>query len=143
MTYQLPAAVKQAERLLLEVETAVRRWTRYHKYTHGAELRSRAFNVAQLAHRAWNDRENRAEWIRRLAFGIDDLKLTLQLAKQLEAFVSFAQFENLARIASELGRQCGGWQKQQRVRGQNDSTPQALSQRVKTLSARGASPEAC
>jgi hypothetical protein len=79
----------------------------------------------------------------RLALGVDDLKLTLQLAQQVKAFVSFEQFELLARTAAELGRQCGGWLKRQRENGQNDSTSKASGQRAEKLSSRDASPEAC
>jgi hypothetical protein len=53
MSYALPPIVKAAERLLLEIEQAVRRFPRYHKYTHGTRLRDQAMAVTQLAHRAW------------------------------------------------------------------------------------------
>lgn len=39
MSFSLPPIVKAAERLLLEIELAVRRFPRYHKYTHGTHLR--------------------------------------------------------------------------------------------------------
>lgn len=142
MGFNFPPIVKQAERLLLEIEQAVRRWPRYHKYAHGARLRDQAMEVAQLAHRAWRDRERQAEWTTKLAFAIDDLKLSMQLGKQIEAFISFNQFEALARLASDLGRQCGGWRKQQHLKGQNGTEPRAPSQSATILSSRTASLEA-
>ena len=42
MSFSLPPIVKAAERLLLEIEQAVRRFPRYHKYTHGTRLREQA-----------------------------------------------------------------------------------------------------
>lgn len=124
--------------MLIEIETAVRQFPRFHKYAVGADLRTDARRVTRLAHRAWRDQGRRREWVNRLVFGVDDLKLSLQIAKRLQAFTSFAQFEALARLAFDLGRQCGGWQKQQ---GQNR---QAASPggRAQTLSARDASTEA-
>jgi len=142
MAFDLPPIAKVAERLLLEIETAVRHFPRYHKYTFGSDLRRQAMNVARLTHRAWRDRKGQDQWISKLAFAIDDLKLSLQLGKQIEAFTSFRQFEMLARIAADLGRQCGGWLKQRQLNGQNGSTESTSTQRPKTLSARAASPEA-
>lgn len=141
MAFELPPIVKLAERLLLEIERAVRRFPRYHKYAHGTDLRQQAMKVAKLAHRAWRDRQRRSDWTSRLNFAIDDLKLSLQLCKQVEAFVSFEQFEAIARVAADLGKQCGGWQKQQQSKGQNASARDARAQRPKTLSTRTASHE--
>jgi hypothetical protein len=142
MPFELPPIVKQAERLMLEIEIAVRNFPRYHKYAVGAELREQARLVVRLTHRAWRDRARQADWLSRLAFGVDDLKLSLQLAKQVQAFKSFAQFEMIARIAAELGRQCGGWIKQQHSKRQNGRGSDARAQRPQILSSRDASPEA-
>lgn len=143
MSFSLPPIVKAAERLLLEIEQAVRRFPRYHKYTHGTQLREQAMAIARLAHRAWRDQANRAMWTTKLIWAVDDLKLSLQLGKQIEAFVSFAQFEMLARLCSDLGKQCGGWRKQQHRDSQNARTGTTPSQRAEILSsqaARGANP---
>lgn len=111
MTHEAPQIVQLAERVLLEIEAAVCGFPRYHKYAIGAELRNEARAVARAAHRAWRDRDDKAERIRELAVAIDNLKLSLQIAQRLQAFKSFAQFEAISRIVSDLGRQCGGWQK--------------------------------
>lgn len=142
MAFEIPPIARVAERLLKEVEETVRRFPRYHKYTFGSDLRREAMHVARLTHRAWRDHDQQTHWLRRLAFAIDDLKLSLQLGKQIEAFASFRQFEMLARIAADLGRQCGGWLKQRQLNGQNGSTAKPSSQRPETLSARAASSEA-
>jgi hypothetical protein len=142
MTPAAPPIVQLAARVLLELEEIVRGFPRYHKYAVGAELRLHARTVSRCAHRAWRDQGYRAQWVRRLVFAVDDLKFTIQLAKDVRAFKSFAQFESLVRIVSDLGRQCGGWQKQlRRSYGQNRAGS-AQPGRAEILSARSASPEA-
>jgi len=140
MTHEAPAIVKCAERVLVEMEQVVRGFARYHKYSIGADLRASTSKVARLAHRAWRDHAHRADWISRLNFAIDDLKLSLQVAKRIEAFRSFAQFEAIIRLVSDLGRQCGGWQRKH-PKGQNDQAAMP-GQRAQILSARDASQEA-
>jgi hypothetical protein len=140
MPHEAPTVVKLAERLLVEIEQAVRRFPRYHKYAVGAELRAQMRDVVRCANRAWRDMQGRDRWLSQLSYAVDDLKLSLQLAKQVQAFTSFKQFEALARLVSDLGRQCGGWCKQHSS-GQNRraSSP---GERAQILSSRAASSEA-
>jgi uncharacterized membrane-anchored protein YjiN (DUF445 family) len=140
MSIDAPPIVKLTETVLVEVELAVRSFPRYHKYSVGADLRRDAREVARAAIRAWRDHEHRGDRLGELAAAIDDLKLTLQLAQRVEAFKSFKQFEALARTISNLGRQCGGWQRKH-LKGQN-RTATTPAGRAQTLSARGASNEA-
>ena len=93
---------RDANRLLLSVERVVRRFPRYHKYTLGSELRQQAMLICRLIHRV-------CRWLLRLVRAIDDLKLQLQLAKALALFQHFAEFEQLAGLAVEVGKQSGGW----------------------------------
>ncbi len=138
MSFSLPPIVKQAERLLVEIEQAVRCWPRYHKYAHGAVLRAKAMEVAELVHRAVRDRARKREWTQQLVWAIDALKLCLQLGSQIRAFASFKQFELLAKLAHDLGRQAGGWLKQQTPTGQNAASS-ATPQRAQILSTCAAS----
>src|SRR5690348_11086663 len=63
MTFEAPPIVKLAERLLVEIEQTVCRFTRYHKYTTGTQLRRRAWAALPLCAKistyakafAWND----------------------------------------------------------------------------------------
>src|SRR6185437_6638431 len=120
MSFSLPPIVKLAERLLVDIEQAVRRFARFHKYSFGADLRAQAMKVARLAHRAWRDRARQAEWVGQLVWAVDDLKLSMQLGSR----------------AADLGRQTGGWHRQlhpnvqngpHRIAGQRD---QILSSRA-------------
>ncbi len=140
MPFALPPIVKLAERLMLEVERAVRAFPRYHKYSLGQELRQQCREVVRLCYRAWRDRDEQPTTLRALVEGIDEIKLSLQLGSQLKAFRSFAEFEALLRVALDLGRQAGGWHKQvlSHLKGQNPEadTPR---ERAHTLSTRSAS----
>jgi len=106
----LPSIYRDAQRLVVLSEQAVRGFARYHKYTLGAELRTQAYSILRAVHAAWFDRAFALlERLQSLAACIDQYKISLQIAKQIEAFTSFAQFEGLAASAVLLGKQCGGW----------------------------------
>lgn len=99
MTFDLPPIAKLARRLLLDIEQAVRRFPRYHKYALGTDLREQAMHVARLCHRAWRDRSRQLYWTDQLVWAIDEIKLSLQLGSELHAFHSFRQFEQLMELA--------------------------------------------
>lgn len=107
---------RDAQRMLLEVEQAVRAFPRYHKYSLGTELRRQAMDVNRLVARAAQEHDpaRRAALVERLVWTVEDLKMSVQLAKELEAFASFAQFQRLAEQAVALGKQSGGWWKRAR-----------------------------
>ncbi len=141
MAYNLPAIVKQAERLMADIEIAVAHFPRKHRYTVGTDLRTQAMTVACLTHKAWRNTTQRSVRIAELSEAIDDLKLRMQLAQQIHAFASFQQFEALGRLVTDLGRQCGGWQKRRNTSGQNGAAPASV-QRSPILSSHAASTEA-
>ena len=138
MTFSLPPAVRLAEGLARDIEQAVARFARSYRYTFGARLRQCAWTVLTTANRAARDRVQQAQWLDQLVWEVDELKLALQVGKQLRVFASFGQFEALARSAAALGRQVGGWHKQQHPQGQN-ARARAPGQRAKTLSTCAAS----
>lgn len=118
---------RDANLLLLAVEQAVRRFPRYHKYALGADLRRQAMTVCRCIVRAAtapNDVRERA--VERLALAVEDLKLSIQLAKELQAFASFAEFARLAELAVAVGKQSGGWRKSARARARPEVLPDAV-----------------
>jgi hypothetical protein len=142
MSFDLPPIVKLSERLLVEIEQTVRGFPRYHKYAIGKDLREQAMQVARLCNRAWRERAHQLRWTVQLVWAIDELKLSLQLGSQVHAFKSFNQFEKLIRLAEDLGRQAGGWKRQQQhPKGQN-STREVVAERAQILSTRAASASA-
>lgn len=102
---------RDANRLLLAIEQAVRPFPRYHKYTLGTDLRRQAMRVCRLILRASNKGEDQAERVARVVDAVDDLKLQIQLGKELQAFQGFGQFQAVAELAVAVGKQSGGWRK--------------------------------
>lgn len=135
---RLPEITKKAERLVADIEQAVRGFARYHKYTLGADLRAQAMTVLRLCHRAWRDRPRQQHWVSELIWAIDELKLSLQLGSQIHAFKSFAQFELLIRAAEAVGRRAGGWKRDIHHKSQNPAGS-ASPERAQILSGRAAS----
>jgi retron-type reverse transcriptase len=139
MTFALPPIAQLAERLMLDIELAVRRFPRYHRYAAGSDLRAKALAIATLTHRAWRDRPRQREHAWNLVWAIDELKIQLQLCSRLRAFTSLAQFEALFRSARELGKQAGGWYRQltgQHPKGQDAQGQAPVVQRAQQLSTR-------
>lgn len=99
---------RDASRLLLAIEQAVRVFPRYHKYTRGSELRRQAMQVCRLIMRAADQREDQMRWLQQLVMAVDDLKLSVQLAKEFEALRSCQEFQAVAELAVAVGKQSGG-----------------------------------
>jgi hypothetical protein len=102
---------RDANRLLVAIEQAVRRFPRYHKYTLGTDLRRQAMNVCRLILRAADKGEDQVARVARVVDAVDDLKLQVQLGKELKAFASFSEFQAIAELAVVVGKQSGGWRK--------------------------------
>lgn len=115
---------REANRLLLELEQAVRGFPRYHKYTLGSELRTTALRICQTIHRAHSRKQGKPQLVQQLAELVDDLKMQIQLARELKAFQNFTQFQRVAELAVSLGKQAGGWLKQTRAAaGRREPSP--------------------
>lgn len=135
MFSRAPPIAKLAHRILADVENAVRRFPRFHRYSAGADLRGHAMQVARRVHKAWRDPEHRLARVLELCDAVDDLKISLQLAKEVKAFGGFAEFEALANLVNELGAQSGGWLKKLQSKSQNAEAREP-AQRAQILSTR-------
>jgi hypothetical protein len=82
MRAELPPIAKLSQQILVSIEQAVIRFARSHKYGVGADLRREAMRVARCVHRAWRERSRQLQRVHELAEAIDDLKITLQLARR-------------------------------------------------------------
>ena len=138
MKRELPPIAKAARRVLMVIEEAVTRFPRRHKYTLGADLRRESMQVCRCVHRAWRERGRQLTRVHELATALDDLKVSLQLGKDINAFGSFEEFEAIARIVSDLGRQVGGWLKALHSKGQNGQERSSPVQRAPILSSQTA-----
>ena len=106
-----PGVVILSQRVLAEIEQIVGRFARKDRYVSGSDLRRDAFAVARAARRAWQNPDDRPDRIALLDDAIDDLKLRIDLAHDVRAFKSFAEYEALYRLVHNLGQQCGAWRK--------------------------------
>lgn len=80
MKQNLPPVIKLCERLLVDIELAVRRFARFHKYTFGSDLRTQAMNVTRLAYDDFvivhSDREQLEQWQEQI---VEFLRVELRL----------------------------------------------------------------
>jgi hypothetical protein len=93
---------RDASRLTVQLEHAVRGFPRYHKYAIGADLRRQALTVCRLIIVANTAIQDRASAVERLVLAVEELKLLIQMGKELRAFRSFKQFEQAAVLAAAL-----------------------------------------
>lgn len=134
MTKALPPIYRDCRRLQVHTEQVVRRFSRYHKYTQGTELRQQAMQLMRTVHYAVFDKAQQASHLQRMVWLVDDYKLSLQLGMDVGAFTlaspkqgragaaagnvpqktcegsCFAAFETAAVLAADIGKQCGSWQ---------------------------------
>jgi hypothetical protein len=100
------------QQLLVQIELSVKGFSRYHKYSIGTELRQSALNCNRLLIRALNTPEqHRLRPVTTLQAQCDDLKLLIQVGKELGVYASFSQFQMLAEQAVSAGKQVGQWQR--------------------------------
>ncbi len=91
----------------MDVEQAVRQFSRYHKYTVVSDLGKQSMGVIRLILRAYNAEGDRRRQVRRLVLAVDDLKVLVQLGKELQAFANFRQFQRISELAVVIGNQSG------------------------------------
>jgi hypothetical protein len=98
--------------MLVWVEQSVRRFARYHKYTIGTQMRTQAMTVCRLVLRAQaTTADERLAVVKDLHLAAEELKLLLQLGKEVHAFKSWAEFENGVELALAIARQAAGWRR--------------------------------
>ncbi len=83
---------KKAYDLTLYFEKIVRNFSRYHKYSVGAELRELSREVLRLIRRA-NDAEDKAPLLLQNRERLEDLKITIRMCKDMQAFQKFNSFQ--------------------------------------------------
>ena len=104
-----PTILRDAQLLLLAIEQSVRKFPRYHKYTLGSELRAQALAINKLVMHALNQRDQRPRLVPQIAPAVEEFKIQLHIAKELQVLASFAEFEKLATLSMAIGRQSWRW----------------------------------
>ncbi len=94
----------------VRVDAVVMRFPKGHKFTLGARLRDTPADVLLLVARA-NRRTGRAESLAALCDQIEDLKLLVNLGKEVKAFPSFRAYAEVVEQVVGLARQAEAWRR--------------------------------
>jgi hypothetical protein len=99
---------KKAIDLAVYVENAIRGFSRYHKYSIGADLRNLSRRVVTLIISV-NSREDKLTALMTLRDTIEELKVVIMICKEVKAFRSFTSFQYAAESIVDISRQSEGW----------------------------------
>jgi len=89
-------------------EKVVAGFSRYHKYTLGTELRNQSRAVVALIMKA-NAARDKRQHLLRLREVLDELLISVRIAKETKAFKSFKSFQYAIEQVVSLCRQNEGW----------------------------------
>jgi len=110
MYYENLPIFRSAMNLAVYIETIVKSFDRYHKYTIGVHLRERSQKILFLISQA-NMAKDKTKKLFQLRDMCEMTKITVILAKELKAFRSFKQFEQSSKLTIEVCRQAQAWLK--------------------------------
>jgi hypothetical protein len=99
---------KATQDMAIYFEKVVRHFDRYNKYNLGAEIRTLSHRILVLIAKA-NTKQTRKESLVEALDKLEELKITLRLAKEVKAFNSFKSFEFATKSVIEVSKQCEGW----------------------------------
>lgn len=108
MRYDNLPIYRSAMNLCIYVETIVKGFDKYHKYTIGVDLRSFSKELLFMIHRV-NISKDKKEGLEKLTFRCEDMKMLINLSKELKAFNSFKQFEHISKLVVDICKQSQGW----------------------------------
>ena len=99
---------KQAMDVAVHFEKVVAGFSRYHKYTLGADLRDKSREVLGLIVKA-NSSAEKLPRLLDLRDHLEQLLILIRLGKEVKAFRSFKSFQFAAEQVVALSRQNEGW----------------------------------
>ena len=108
MNYDNLPIYKSALDLCVYVETVVKSFDRYFKYTIGSDLREQSKRILFAIHKANRSYEKRA-LLEKLVDYCEEFKMLIQLCKELKAFKSFKQFEYISKKSVQMAKQSQAW----------------------------------
>ena len=108
MYYDNLPIFKSALDLVVYIETIVKGFERYHKYTISEDLRTQSKELMFLIQRA-NMSEDRVSELVKLRNKCEEVKMLLRVIKELKAFKSFKQFEHSSKLTFNVCRQSQAW----------------------------------
>ena len=101
---------KKAFDLFLYFEKIVRKFSRYDKYTLGADLRDSARSVLKLIVRA-NSAHDKRPVLEEVRTQLEELMILVRVAKEVKAFENLNSYQFCAGEIIEISRQNEGWLK--------------------------------
>ncbi len=108
--YQNLPVFKATMQLQVYLETTVKGFSRYHKYTIGTRLRETCWEMLNLIIKANNTLKNeRYPVLEALRDKAEETNIALILGKELKAFSNYNSYEYAARLGHEIAKQCEGW----------------------------------
>ena len=113
MYYENLPIYKSSVQLCVYIEQSVQKFSRYHRYQLGADLRRQSRALVSLVIQA-NFAGDKIAAITELRNNSEEMKLLVVLAKEVKAFNSFNQFQQAAQLSAEISRQSQGWLNSQR-----------------------------
>ncbi|MCK4441163.1 MAG: four helix bundle protein [Sulfurovaceae bacterium] len=114
MYYEMLPIFKSTMDLVVYIETAVRGFDKYHKYTIGEDLRTYSKDMLFLIQRANMSRDKQKELVE-LRNKCEEVKMLIMLAKELKAFKGFKQFEHSSKLTVSVCRQAQAWLKNSQI----------------------------
>jgi len=99
---------KKAMELAVYLQTVVKNFSRYNKYSVGEDLRGLSRKTVQLIIRA-NSSASRMQVLAELVETCEMLKTTIVFAKEVKAFSGFNSFQHVCGLAVILCKQSEGW----------------------------------
>jgi hypothetical protein len=103
---------KKALDLAVYFEKIVANFSKYHKYTVGADLRTRSKEILFLIAKA-NATKDKSPVLMKLREKIEEIKILINICKELKAFRSLKSFEYAIKGAVNIAKQNEGWLKSQ------------------------------
>ena len=108
---------KSALNLAVYMEQIVRGFEKYHKYTMGVELREKSKTLLFAINRA-NLSTDKVQALTHLRDACEDMKMLIQLSRELKVFKTFNQFEHSSLLTVTVCKQAQAWlQATKRSRG--------------------------
>jgi len=108
MYYDNLPIYKSALDLVVYIETIVKGFERYHKYTIGEDLRNYSKELLFMIQRANMSSQREAELLK-LRDKAEEVKMLIRVAQELKIFKSFKQFEYCSKMSFEVCRQSQAW----------------------------------
>lgn len=108
MHYDNLPIYKSALDFCVYIETIVKNFDRYSRYSIGEDLRKQSKELLFLIHRA-NRAKEKETLLYILVEKCEENKMLIQVAKELKVFNSFKQFEHSAKLCINICKQSQAW----------------------------------